>query len=197
MTLKAFSEDNPFYGFEGRDGFHAACIYTGPNSVALSVFAISGGVIRNFTSDDPADATVEVLSYTSPTKAQAGDMCRLTLVADAIARYFTTGGTWQQLNALLRDTRKVISDGLVFPGYTLHGSYLEDDNNYEHLFVHDNGTDAVIWSESETGSNGFPVGGWILSATMEQVKERIDLAYSNIGLVVEQEESEESGQAES
>lgn len=165
-------ESNPFYGFEGRDGFHASTIKTGINSLALSVFAISGGEIRNFVSKDPMDATVELLKIDNPTQEDIGQLTRLELVMDAVARYFTTGGTWATLLQALHQSRKVISNGLVFKDYNLIGTYLIEDGNYEHLFVHKDGVNAVIWSESVKSDSGFPIGGWLLATTMDETKIR-------------------------
>jgi len=168
---EGFSEGDPFRGLEGKDGFHVVKIESGP-VLMLSCMAYAGGVPCNPVSDNPNDASVEILEIHDPTPAHHGAVTRLHLVLDAVARYLTTGGRWRELDAALKTMEKVAVGGLVFPGYHLTTSYSTIDGTYQHVFTKDGTRDAVLWEEPEVGDSGLPVGGWIESTTLEKLREQ-------------------------
>jgi hypothetical protein len=170
MPADQFPEGDPFHALEGKDGFHVVQTDTG-SVLMLSVMAYAGGVPCNVIDNDPANTSVELLDHTDPTPQQRGAVERLRLVMDAVCRYFTTGGSWLELGHALKTAAKVITDGIQFPGYHLVTSYSTTDGDYQHVFAKDGTTLAVLWNEPEIGDSGLPVGGWIQSTTLEQIRE--------------------------
>lgn len=162
---------DPFANLEGKDGFHVVKTEVGSVHM-LSVMAYGGGVPFNLVSNTPEDTSVEVVELHDPTPAQLGALDRLHLVLDSVARYFTTGGSWRELDAALKKMETIIGGGLVFPGYHLCSTYSTTDGTYQHVFVKDGTKEAVLWNESEIGDTGLPVGGWIEGTTLETLREQ-------------------------
>lgn len=168
---EGFNAGDPFASLEGKDGFHVVKTEAG-NTHVLSCLAYGGGRPFNLVSNDPNDASVEILELSNPTPAQLGALDRLHLVLDAVCRYLTTGGQWRELDNALKDVEKVARGGLRFPGYHLCATYSTTDGTYQHIFVKDGTTDAVLWNEPEVGDSGLPVGGWIEPTTLERLREQ-------------------------
>ena len=155
---------DPFDGLEPGDGFRIKQVEyptKNPTSVSLHVCAYAGGELRNLFPDAPAeDATVEIKEWKHPTPADMGACNRLQLVLDAIARYLTTGGTWEELASSAEAMRRLAVGGLKFPGYHLLESTSNTEGDYEHLFVKDGTTNCVLWVEDQ----------FIDRKTLEQVR---------------------------
>lgn len=179
-----FPKGDPFHMLEGKDGFHIVKTECG-DILTLSCMAYAGGVPYNLSStDNPDDACITLKTVNNPTPADVGAMERLRLVLDGIARYFTTGGSWRELDMAMNAIETFIPSGLKFPGYHLLQTYSTTDGTYQHVFVKDDTNQAVLWQESEIGDSGLPVGGWIESTTLEKLKEQ---------QVDDEEEDEEGG----
>lgn len=150
MTEHASRKD-PFDGLHPSDGFRIKEVQyptKNPTSVSLHICAYAGGELQNiFPDKGPEDATVEIKEWKNPTPADLGACNRLQLVLDAVCRYLTTGGTWEELAKAMMAMRTVAYDGLVFPGYHLLESQPNSDNDYEHTFVKDGTSLAVLWVE--------------------------------------------------
>lgn len=171
MPTDTFPHGDPFHSLEGKDGFHVVQVETGPILI-LSVLAYGGGMPFNVMSGDTEDGSVELLDLFDPSPRQRGEVDRLRLVMDSVCRYFTTGGNWKELNKALDDAKKVIVGGIEFPGYYLSTSYGTTDGDFQHVFVQEGTTKAVLWNEPEVGDSGLPVGGWIEPTTLEAIKEQ-------------------------
>lgn len=169
---EGFAKDDPFHALEGKDGFHVVKIESG-SVLMLSCMAYGGGVPCNLVSADPNDASVEIFEVQDPTPAKHGAVIRLHLALDAVARYFTTGGSWMELDNALRKMEDVVKGGLRFPGYHLTTSYSTTEGTYQHVFTKDDGTGAaVLWEEPEVGDSGLPIGGWIEPTTLDALREQ-------------------------
>jgi hypothetical protein len=169
MPQDQFPPGDPFHNLEGKDGFHVTQTELGP-VLMLSVLAYSGGVPCSLDGD-PNNTSVEIVDHMNPTPKQRGECERLRLVMDSVCRYFTTGGTWEELAMALREARRIIRGGIAFPGYSLITSYSTTDGDYQHLFQKDGTNDAVLWNEPEIGDSGLPVGGWISATTLQKFRE--------------------------
>lgn len=136
---------DPFDHMEPGDGFRVRKV-TNPTRLALYLEVQAGGELHNLRGSDPDDATILIAAWDDPTPADWGAMERLYLACDALCRYFTTGGNWAELDDVLGRARSFLA-GLVYPGYYLLDTYLNDDCAGEHIFVKD-GTDEVrLWVE--------------------------------------------------
>lgn len=169
MPQDQFPPGDPFHNLEGKDGFHVTQTELGP-VLMLSVIAYAGGVPCSLDGD-PNNTSVELVDHMNPTPKQRGECERLRLVMDAVCRYFTTGGSWDELADALREAKRIIRGGIVFPGYSLLTSYSTTEGDYQHLFQKDGTTDAVLWNEPEIGDSGLPVGGWISATTLQKFRE--------------------------
>lgn len=130
------------------DGFRVRRVAVG-RGVSLHIGIWQGGELSNPFGAAPEDATVEILEHKDATAADLGQTTRLELLLDAVCRYFTTGGDWDELYSALSTARKVMAGGLTYPGYELLDSYSDTDGNYEHIFVRTNTNQAVLWVEDE------------------------------------------------
>lgn len=161
-----FNENDPFYHLEGRDGFHAVTTRFG-NVASLSILAYGGGELFNVLGGDAANTSVELLKLSDPTEAELGSCERLRLVMDAVCRYLTTGGSWQELRYAMNETEKIAQGGIVFPGYSLIDSYSTTDGNYQHVFREGESDNVVLWTESVLSESGLPLGGRIEKTTID------------------------------
>lgn len=87
----------------------------------------------------------EDLGPTDPAEAD-----RLTLLAEAVARYLNTGGSPAGLKAVAGAVARHVPAGLTLPGWRYVGSRINCEGVYEHLFVTpDDPGAAVVWVEGE------------------------------------------------
>jgi hypothetical protein len=147
----------PFDQLDPTDGYHAALSVTG-SYASLSFFCYSGGVLLDVAGENGI-ATVETV--VAPSDVDRGRLVRLYLVLDAVARYFTTGGSWHELMTCLQQIKTVVPSGLEFPGWFLYDSYLASDGNYQHVFSRADTEHAALWEEPGRSESGMPIGGFI------------------------------------
>lgn len=153
-------ETSPFDGLDPADGYRAE-LTSLDSEVAVHVLLNQGGCITA-PFDLPADeASCEIKAWSDPTLADHGAASRLQLVMDAICRYFTTGGSWEELERAQARSKQILRGGLDFPGYHYHLGELNTNGVYEHVFLKDDGSGAaILWVEDE----------FIESTTLEKLR---------------------------
>lgn len=139
---------DPFDRLHCGDGFRVNRVEIGGN-VSLHICAYQDGVVANLFDVAPEDASVEVAEWKDPSPADLGASTRLELVLDAICRYLTTGGNWNELGDAVSRMKRVAVGGIVYAGYHLLESYSNTEGDYEHIFVKNGTTDAVLWVEDQ------------------------------------------------
>lgn len=152
-------KDDPFHGLDPKDGFRIEPVET-PAVASLHVLARQGGEVVPLFGASPEDATVCVATWESPQPADLGAANRLRLCLDAVCRYLTTGGNWDELNRSMQVMQEVARGGLLYPGYHLLESYSNTEGDYEHIFVRNGSNQAVLWVEDK----------FIERKTLEQIK---------------------------
>lgn len=143
------------------DGFSIRQNPPTKSMLMLQCVSYWGGVQASiFSPDDPNGASIEVASWSYPTPADSGACQRLKLVLDAVCRYLTTGGTWEEMGSAFKKMHKVAQGGLTFPGWYLMTSYSTTEGGYEHFFAKADGSDeGMLWSEPMCGESGSPILG--------------------------------------
>lgn len=143
---------DPFKKLQPGDGFKVERVDLPvglPTSVSLFISAFQAGE-RVTLFDAPAEeGVVEIQTWPHAEGKDFGDASRLQHVLEALCRYLTIGGDWDQLTRAMDRIRQLVPGGLVFPGYHLLDSYVTDQGGHEHIFVKDGTTKAVLWVEGE------------------------------------------------
>jgi hypothetical protein len=162
VPLKVMQEqdqDDPFTGLEPNDGFKIIHNELG-NDLSLHIGVNYRGELSNLHDRDPEDATVEIAEWKDPSPAEAAECTRLQLVLEGVARYLSTGGNWNELNAALERMRMIATGGIQYAGYHLLDSYLNTEGDFEHIFVQTGTNNAVLWVE----------GQFLERKTLEQIR---------------------------
>lgn len=160
---------DPFDKLTEKDGYHVTKIES-QFGVTLYATCYSGG--EPILLAGSAECTKELLTWTNPSPTDFGAAVRAELVADAVARYLTTGGNWAELAEIVKNMRDIAPGGLAFPGYHLFDSYRTLDGDFQHIFVKDNTIDAVLWEEARHNEHGGLVGGFIDRTTLPKIQEQ-------------------------
>lgn len=166
-------KSDPFASLDAKDGYHVVRVEFG-GLVTITCLAYAGGEPLTDEAAEPTanKPSVELFDVYQPSPAEAGASVRLHRVTEAVARYFTTGGSWRELDNALKAMETVIPGGLVFPGYHLCDSYTTTDGEDQHVFVKDGTTDAVLWEQPTPNAAGGLVGGFVDHTTLEKLKEQ-------------------------
>jgi hypothetical protein len=164
-----------FDRLDGKDGFHVICLDSGVD-LSLHCQAYGGGELYNLSDPmNPESTTVTIRQWMGPSDEDRGECTRLHLVAEAIARYLTTGGTWEELTDTVKAMRKVALNGIAFDGYYIQDSYITTEFVYQHIFVKEGEIDANgerparLWEEPTYDVRGGLVGGFISPSTLEEI----------------------------
>lgn len=162
-----------FDRLDAKDGFHIVQIDQGM-AVSLHCQAYGGGRLYNLVDEKNPDlATVQVKEWLGPGPVDYGECARLRLVLDAVARYLTTGGSWDELTDGLKTMSRVALNGMAYNGYHLLDSYVTvGEAVYQHIFVKDGTDEAILWEEPTYDVNGGVVGGFIDRTTLEAIRQR-------------------------
>lgn len=192
---------DPFAGREPTDGFHVVSIELG-SSLSLFAQVYFGGHIQHplGVNEQADDAASEIIQWVDPTPEQRGECIRLQLCLDAIARYLTTGGTWEQLNKASWWLRQAFTDGIQYPGYHLYDSFVTTEGVYQHIFVRTGTEDAVVWEESAYSKAGGVYGGWLEHKDLETIRREQaddDTIWGKTGEDEDDEDGEEDGEEDS
>jgi hypothetical protein len=150
--------ESDFAKLDPGDGVRIQRVENGDEEVSLHVLVKGGGDMLHVytTGDRPEDASEELFSWLDPTAADRGDCDRLEAVLDAVARFLTCGGHWDQLGLALGRMKRLVPSGLIFSGWHYHSGELVYDPDLErsawqHVFVSDADagefTPAVVWLE--------------------------------------------------
>lgn len=167
---------DPFDMWNAKDGFHSARVQFG------SLLTVS---VIHYINGEPASGEsaakfgtvplVEVYEKSDPTSVEQGEAVRLQRLTEAISRYFTTGGRWQEFDDAVEKIRKVIPGGMVFPGYHLVDSYEDTDGNNQHIYAKDGENKertAILWEQPTPNDAGGMIGGFVDRTTLDALIER-------------------------
>jgi hypothetical protein len=145
---------NPFDELQPTDGYSVFEAGLGDQEAGIYLGMRMHGEIKEFlTLGD--ESSVEVWNRLKPKVEDLGDRRRALLLAEAVCRYFNTGGDWDELNSLLPTMGAVIKGGLVFPGWRFMDSYIDTDGNFTHVFVEEKGNKVVRWVEGQFVDTGL------------------------------------------
>lgn len=160
---------DPFDKLTEKDGYHVTRIES-PSGATVYATCYSGG--EPILLAGSTETTKELLTWDNPTHADFGAAVRAELVADAVARYLTTGGNWAELAEILRGMKAMAPGGLAFPGYHLFDSYRTLDGDFQHIFIKDGTEEAVLWEEARHNDSGGLIGGFIDRTTLTKIQEQ-------------------------
>ncbi len=182
-----FPKDDPFHSLEAKDGFRVSMIQAGP-SMDLICEAYAGGVPQPITHQDgTVTAYVSFFPFLHDIAIGpilTGRITRTHLLAEAVARFLNTGGSWAEVKDLMMRMMRVATGGIVLDGYYLHDSYLTTEGVFQHVFAaKDKSGRAALWEEPRPGDHGTPVGGFIDYTTLETLaaQEESDAAGEETG----------------
>jgi len=98
---------------------------------------------------------VEIWRADHPTAADLGRRSRARVLAEAVCRYFTAGGNWDELRALIDEMARLIPGGLVFPGYHLFDTYTDAKGHVVYVYVRTGTNEVVRWVAPTGDEAGF------------------------------------------
>jgi len=106
-----------------------------------------GEIVNAFDAHTGKDATVKLWERRKPSNVDIGASHRLEHFLEGFCRYFNTGGSWDELNAILPSLKTFIKGGLSLIGWHLIDTYLDTDNNWTHIFIKDGSDKVIVWVE--------------------------------------------------
>lgn len=181
------STTDKFERMQGRDGYHVVPVRLN-GSVSLYCQSYVDGELGVSPGVATGESSALLAEWDNPSPADDGDCVRLQLALDAVARYLTTGGSWEQLAAAMQKMRRVAPCGLVFSGYRLLDSYSTSEGTYQHIFVKDDSSgNAVLWEEPNYNEKGGVFGGFIDFTTLEEIRrQQEESAWSTADVSIEE-----------
>lgn len=170
MNAKQGKPLDVFDSIDPKDGYHVHIVEF---ATLLSLYATHYEQGQR-VDREVEDGTLLIRECENPVGKDHGEFKRLYLVLDSVARYLTTGGSWEELIGAMQSMKKIAPGGYVFPGYHLSDSYSCDGGEYQHVFVKDGTKEAVVWEEAGSGENGGVVGGWFDRTDLVTMAETLD-----------------------
>lgn len=165
-----------FNDWNAKDGFHAVRVHFGSLLTVSCIHYINGEPATDLAAAKFGTVPlVELFEKHDPSSIDQGAAVRLERVTAAIARYFTTGGRWEELGEAVKMMRKVIPGGTEFPGYHLVDSYEDVEGNNQHVYAKDGENEertAILWEQPTPNEAGGMVGGFVDRTTLEALVEQ-------------------------
>lgn len=121
----------------------------------------------------------------SPEIRVYGEFYRVKLLAEALCRYFNTGGDWEELDQVVANVREVVSGGIVVPGWEYLYGEIDGDAHFRHIWMDRQSGRAVCWVEQEYIDTGWTAG--TLSAAFPELTNLLATYQSFHGIDYEQE----------
>lgn len=144
------TEDDLYANFDPSDGYRAVVVDHRPLAVAVYGELFAKGKSARKTYRDLPEAQLLYEARQAEDGRQFGGAQRAQFLADAVCRFFNTGGTADELVDLLRSMKPLLIGPMVLPdGYYLLETFLNTDNKHEHVFVSDTQDEAIVWVEDE------------------------------------------------
>ncbi len=135
--------ETSFADVQPDDGFSVVEVNLEPREISLHVVLRERGVIDY---DTVLGAGVEVWKEDMPDVFAKGRQERARLVMAAILRYFSTGGSWEELDSMLEAVHPFIPGGIVFAGWQYYDSDLDLNEGFPiDVFLDDQGENVTIW----------------------------------------------------
>lgn len=188
MNVKQGSTLDVFDSIDPKDGYH---VHKVEFATLVSLYVTHYQQGQRVDLGNGEDATLLIREHENPTAKDHGEINRLYLALDSVARFLTTGGTWEELISALQQMKQVAPGGYVFPGYHISDSYSCDGGEYQHVFVKDGTKEAVVWEEAGNGENGGVVGGWFDRTDLDTLAEQLDESTVKRRIVVTDGEADE------
>jgi hypothetical protein len=140
-----------------KDGFHATRV----TAYGTEILFVS------LWSEGREIAAAEVARVSSSDRVACGSLVRLSFLAEAIARFRSTGGTVEELTALTRAFGKM-PHVFDFSGWHyVTGWNVPNEGVYQHVFATlDESGDAILWQEPMRMETGNIVGGFVDRTTL-------------------------------
>jgi hypothetical protein len=146
------SSENPFEQLDPGDGYRAKLVDQGGLSLSLHMLLYYQSQLQ--PCGESQAMFRELADVRLPEAEQRGGLHRLKLLAEAVGRFFTSGGSWPELDALLTAARPFIAGGLQFEGYHYLDGYTDSEGNFTHLWADSLGN-VVRWVEDEFIDTGL------------------------------------------
>lgn len=143
-------EFHRFTDFTPVDGYRVFFLDERPQAVRVVAAVYCGGrPLLFFNSEDRCPTRHVVLWQGDADDTDHGIARRIYYLADALCRFFNTGGAASELDDVVeRFLTEVASGPLQLPqGYRLIDSYVNDDGHYEHVFAPPEGGRPFVWVE--------------------------------------------------
>ena len=134
---------------DALDGYRVVVVDNRPVSMAVygEIFAKGRAASKAFPQIPEAQLLYEARADND---REFGGAQRSQHFADAVFRFFNTGGTNDEFVEILKRMRPLLVGPMVLPdGYYLLESYLNTDNAFEHVFVSNEQDEAVVWVEGQ------------------------------------------------
>ena len=134
---------------DALDGYRVVVVDNRPVSVAVygEIFAKGRAASRAFPQIPEAQLLFEARADDD---REFGGAQRAQHFADAVFRFFNTGGTNDEFVEILKRMKPLLVGPMILPdGYYLLESYLNTDNAFEHVFISDTQDEAVVWVEGQ------------------------------------------------
>jgi hypothetical protein len=123
-----------FTTIDPADGWHVVVI-DGTTYCSLSLELRVGNVAQPIDINDKDACFVTLFEKVRPTAEDCSTLIRLQRLAEALCRYFNSGGQWDHVFALVEKMKWVVGPMDAFAGWTYHDTFVNTNAQYEHVFV--------------------------------------------------------------
>ncbi len=133
------TENVAFADIHPDDGYGVVEVNMEPTEISLHLVLRSQG-------EEIRDG-VEVWRDRRTDEFAKGRQARARLMLEAIARYFNTGGNWDELRSLITSAYSYVQDGLTFAGWHYFSDYVDpDDGSPIDVFLDDQKMNVTVWA---------------------------------------------------
>jgi hypothetical protein len=128
---------------DASDGFRVQRVTLGDEYSLHLGFYVGGRPV-----DLGGKATRQIWCRDNPSDKDLGDMFRVQLFAEALCRFFNTGGDWKMFEWLIGEMRQMSQAGTPdILGFHLIDSAFNTDGVAEHMFARDDSQHVIRWVE--------------------------------------------------
>ena len=139
------------------DGFRVVTVYEAPY-LSLNIRLYQGGRVSPLYHADGLPVWGwNVITIKDPTDADRGHICRMRLLADAVCRFFNTGGTQDELNGVCDDFFRVLRGKSPDLSHLVLLDSHATKRGYQHTFVTPDNKRVRVWLERKHLKTGTRV----------------------------------------